>query len=67
MMKKIIAVAVILAIFATFAAGCGSKKVPVIGISQYGEHASLDNCREGFLQGLKEAGLEEGKDFVIDY
>jgi len=67
MMKKIIAVAVILAIFATFAAGCGSKKVPVIGISQYGEHASLDNCREGFIQGLKDAGLAEGKDFTIDY
>lgn len=38
-----------------------------IGISQYGEHASLDNCREGFLQGLKDAGLEEGKDFDVDY
>ena len=35
---------------------CGSS-TPVIGISQYGEHASLDNCRIGFLQGLAEAGL----------
>lgn len=42
-------------------------KVPVIGISQYGEHASLDNCREGFLLGLKEAGLTEGEDYTIDY
>ena len=41
--------------------------VPVIGISQYGEHASLDNCREGFIQGLKDAGLEEGVDFEISY
>ena len=39
----------------------------LIGISQYGQHGSLDNCREGFLQGLKEAGLEEGKDYQIDY
>ncbi|MEA4964750.1 MAG: ABC transporter substrate-binding protein [Oscillospiraceae bacterium] len=46
---------------------CGAKKVPVIGISQYGEHASLDNCREGFLQGLTDAGLEEGKDYTVDY
>ena len=38
-----------------------------IGISQYGEHASLDNCREGFLQGLQEAGLVEGTDYTIDY
>ena len=43
------------------------EKVPVIGINQYGEHASLDNCREGFLQGLKDAGLEEGADFTVDY
>lgn len=39
----------------------------IIGINQYGQHASLDNCREGFLQGLKEAGLEEGTDYTIDY
>ena len=41
--------------------------VPVIGISQYGQHASLDNCREGFLQGLEQAGLVEGTDYTIDY
>ena len=39
----------------------------LIKFSQYGQHGSLDNCREGFLQGLKEAGLEEGKDYQIDY
>ena len=44
-----------------------SEQVPLIGINQYGEHPSLDNCREGFLAGLAEAGLEEGKDYVIDY
>ena len=48
-------------------AGCGTKAVPVIGINQYGEHASLDNCREGFLQGLADAGLVEGEDFTVDY
>ena len=44
-----------------------TAKVYKIGISQYGEHASLDNCREGFLQGLAEAGLMEGTDFEVDY
>lgn len=39
----------------------------LIGISQYGQHGSLDNCREGFLQGLQEAGLVEGTDYTIDY
>lgn len=43
------------------------KDIPVIGISQYGEHPSLDNCREGFLLGLAEAGLTEGKDFTYIY
>lgn len=48
--------------------GGGSAKEPYfIGISQYGEHGSLDNCREGFLQGLAEAGLVEGVDFKVDY
>ena len=39
----------------------------LIGISQYGEHPSLDNCRKGFLEGLAEAGLVEGEDFTVDY
>ena len=69
-MKKVkITVAVILAAITIFFVGCTAKKdkVPVIGIGQYGEHASLDNCREGFLLGLKEAGLTEGEDYTIDY
>ena len=41
--------------------------MPVIGICQYGQHGSLDNCREGFLQGLEQAGLVEGTDYTIDY
>lgn len=47
--------------------GGGDKEPYFIGISQYGEHGSLDNCREGFLQGLAEAGLMEGVDFKVDY
>ncbi len=39
----------------------------LIGISQYGEHASLDNCRIGFLQGLEQAGLVEHTDYELDY
>ena len=36
-----------------------------VGISQFAEHGSQDNCREGFLQGLAEAGIEEGKNLTI--
>ena len=38
-----------------------------VGISQFAEHGSLDNCREGFIEGLKEEGIEEGKNLKIDY
>ena len=67
--KKFAAVALSLTLGLTALIGCGSKKTEVktIGISQYGEHASLDNCREGFLQGLADAGLVEGEDFTYDY
>lgn len=67
-MKKVIAAAAMAAMMVACFAGCGSKKGPaVIGISQFGEHPSLDNCRIGFIEGLKEAGLVEGTDFTIDY
>ena len=36
-----------------------------VGISQFAEHGSLDNCREGFLEGLKEEGIEEGKNLTV--
>ena len=36
-----------------------------IGIGQFGEHGSLDNCREGFIKGLAQEGLIEGKNLTI--
>ena len=44
-----------------------SKDSYTIGISQFAEHGSLDNCREGFLEGLKEEGIEEGKNLNVEY
>lgn len=73
-MKKFMAMTMAMVMTAMALTGCGSAgdsakngDVPVIGISQYGQHASLDNCREGFLLGLEEAGLVEGVDYEIDY
>ena len=77
-MKKLFAILFSLAVLCSLAA-CGTSSsndaqapaagsdIPVIGISQYGEHPSLDNCREGFLLGLEEAGLSEGRDFTVLY
>ena len=73
-MKKIITVLLCLVMVFSLAA-CGSSgssaasssKIKTIGINQYGEHGSLDNCRIGFIEGLEQAGLKEGVDFKIDY
>ncbi|MBQ2925060.1 MAG: ABC transporter substrate-binding protein, partial [Anaerotignum sp.] len=74
MMKKFMAMTMAMVLAMGTLTGCGggsgdaaSGDIPVIGINQYGQHASLDNCREGFLLGLEEAGLVEGVDYEIDY
>lgn len=36
-----------------------------IGIAQFGPHPSLNNCRTGFIEGLKQAGFEVGKNLTI--
>ena len=38
-----------------------------IGIGQFADHGSLDNCREGFLLGLAEEGIVEGENLTVDY
>ncbi len=38
-----------------------------IGINQFAEHGSLDNCREGFLEGLKESGFVEDENLTVKY
>ena len=38
-----------------------------MGVTQFADHPSLDNCREGFLQGLAQGGYVEGENLTIDY
>ena len=73
MKRKVLAVILSAAMMAGLSA-CGSaqaaenesgEKTYTIGISQFAEHGSLDNCREGFIEGLKEEGFEEGKNLEI--
>ncbi|MEG0863108.1 MAG: ABC transporter substrate-binding protein [Clostridia bacterium] len=42
-----------------------AEKSYTIGIAQFAEHPSLDNCREGFIQGLAEAGFVEGENVTF--
>ncbi|WP_199478475.1 ABC transporter substrate-binding protein [Peribacillus saganii] len=43
------------------------EKTVKIGIIQPVEHPSLDAAREGFIDALKDAGYEDGKNLKIDY
>ncbi len=72
-MKKFFALVSVLAAATIALTACGTSapaesdtdaSTYKIGISQFAEHASLDNCLTGFLQGLEKAGLQEGVDFT---
>lgn len=69
-MKKKLAVITMAAVTAmSLMTGCGAQKAEgyTIGISQFAEHGSLDNCREGFLAGLEEEGIKEGENLTVLY
>lgn len=38
-----------------------------IGIGQFAVHGSLDNCRQGFLEGLAEEGIVENENLTVLY
>ena len=76
-MKKRVLAVILGAVMTMSLAACGSsdagktssnegEKSYTIGISQFAEHGSLDNCREGFLEGLKEEGIKEGKNLTVE-
>ena len=47
--------------------GSDKKESYTIGIEQFAEHGSLDNCREGFLKGLEDEGIKEGDNLTVKY
>lgn len=75
-MKKSLGLVLIGLLFLLSACGGGSKetsggekqeKTVKVGITQLVEHPSLDAAREGFIEALKDAGYEEGKNLKLDY
>ena len=46
---------------------CAAEAEYTVGIEQFAEHGSLDNCREGFLEGLAEEGIVEGENLTVEY
>ncbi|MEG2234340.1 MAG: ABC transporter substrate-binding protein [Oscillospiraceae bacterium] len=45
----------------------GENKSYTVGVIQFATHPSLDNCYEGFVKGLAEKGLVDGKNLTIDF
>lgn len=70
-MKKKVLACLLTAVMAVSVAGCGKSNNNeggyTVGISQFAEHGSLDNCREGFLAGLEEEGIKEGENLTVIY
>lgn len=61
-LKKIVSIIMTLALLLSLVAVSHAEEQTVykIGIIQFAEHGSLDNCREGFIEGLAEQGFVEG-------
>ncbi|MDF2944850.1 MAG: hypothetical protein K0S01_3708 [Herbinix sp.] len=66
-MKKLLSLVLILALATSMMVGCGKKEdgKVTIGIGQFAEHGSLDNCRNGFVEGLAQGGYVEGDNLKI--
>ena len=65
-MKRIVSIILTAAVLFTFAAAALAETY-TIGIGQFAQHGSLDNCYQGFLAGLAEAGIVEGDNLKIDF
>ncbi len=67
-MKKTLIFVLLLAIMfiLTSFIGCQKTDTISIGIIQIVEHPALDASRDGFIDALKEAGYEDGKNITLD-
>ena len=63
-MKRILSIALAAAMI--FAAAAAYAQSYTIGVGQFAQHGSLDNCYQGFMLGLAEAGLVEGENLKVD-
>lgn len=75
LMKKVMVGVLSVALVAGITAGCssspesseGASDKVTVGVIQYAAHPSLDNCYEGFKQGLEEGGYKEGDNLTLEF
>lgn len=63
-MKKF--VSVLLVAMIVMLTSCQGSKEQLIGINQFAPHPSLDNCRYGFIEGLRQEGFINGENVKIE-
>lgn len=71
-LKRLFVAAVCAALCVTVLAACAEKEPGkaeklTIGVIQFVSHPSLDNCYEGLIAGLKDAGFVDGDNMEIDF
>lgn len=78
-MKKFIALMAVACLTMGMFTGCGSTESTEevnnqesgemlnVGIAQFAPHGSLDNCVEGFKQGMTDAGFVEGENVTYNF
>lgn len=82
-MKKFISIMATMCLAMGMLTGCGtatteqsgsengeaaaSEEMVTVGIGQFAPHGSLDNCVDGFKQGMAEAGFVEGENVTYDF
>lgn len=65
-MKKVLVFMLLLFAVLFGIIGCQGKNSFSIGIIQIVEHQALDASRDGFIDALKDAGYEDGKNITLD-
>lgn len=69
MLKKLMAAILILTVSFGILTACETKKKDTmkIGVIQFAQHASLDNCYDGLIAGFEAAGYTIGENLEVDH
>lgn len=65
-MKKMMTLLIAVTLLAAMALPAAAEEKIKVGIAQFAVHPSLDNCREGFLQGLAQEGFKDGENITVE-